>query len=361
MVLLPNTEKDAALYVLDRIHRTLLDHPVLVGKLLLQVSVSIGLATMNAHENITQTIKRADKAMYQAKSAGRNATRVFDPDMEAIALARAAMKSALQLSIANNDLMLHYQPQVHADGQVTGAEALLRWQHPQHGLIYPGSFIAMAEESDLIVDIGNWVLSTACRQLAVWSQAAQTRHLILSVNVSARQLRHPGFVNNTLALVALSGIDPSRLKLEVTESMLIDDVEGTIVKMIRLNAAGLRFSLDDFGTGYSSLTYLKRLPFSQVKIDQSFVSDIAVGDNTGNGVIARAVISLAQGLGFEVIAEGVETATQRDFLMLHGCHDFQGYYFSRPLCIDAFEAYLRPMQQSLKMPLATRISSARVN
>ena len=211
----------------------------------------------------------------------------------------------------------------------------MRWRHPEKGLIFPGEFISLAEESELIIALGQWVLDAACAQLAAWAGHEATADLSLSVNVSARQLRHPDFVPHTLALLTLSGIDPGKLKLELTESVLVDDIDAAIDTMNRLRQVGVRFSLDDFGTGYSSLSYLKQLPLYQIKIDRAFVSDIVAGDK--DGIIARAIISLSHSLGCNVLAEGVENALQRDFLAHHGCHDFQGYWFGKPVPIEEFE------------------------
>jgi diguanylate cyclase (GGDEF)-like protein len=338
LLLLPNTDQDTAVLVVERVQKNMRDIPLKTADTTLHVTFSAGLAVMSPGETIAEAIRRADKAMYRAKAAGRNTSRRYDPQMEAAISAYEELKASLQHGIQSNQLTLHYQPQVKADGTVSGAEALVRWQHPHKGLLFPNDFIPIAEESDMILALGQWVLSTACEQLAVWAQREETAHLDLSVNVSARQLRHPNFVEQVLALLETTGINPGRLKLELTESMLVEDVEGAITKMNTLKSAGVHFSLDDFGTGYSSLSYLKRLPLDQVKIDKSFVSDILSGPN--DGIIARAVISLAHGLGFSVIAEGVETESQRDFLVRHGCNDFQGYFFGRPVPIHLFETAL---------------------
>lgn len=344
LLLLPNTEQDAAIVVIERVQKSMTELRLQSANGTLRLTFSAGLAVLSPGETVIEAIKRADKALFQAKAAGRNTQRLFDPQMEAILQARDDLKIALQKSISAGQMLLHYQPQVSADGRVTGAEALVRWQHPQHGLIFPGEFIGLAEESELIVALGQWVLTTACEQLAEWARHVPTMHLQLSVNVSARQLRHPDFVQHALSLLGATGINPNKLKLELTESMLVEDMEGTIAKMNVLKAVGVSFSLDDFGTGYSSLAYLKRLPLDQVKIDKSFVSDMLADAN--DAVITRTIIDLARGLGFSVIAEGVETAAQRDFLMLHGCHDFQGYFFSRPVPLNQFEAYLHATQET---------------
>lgn len=338
LLLLPYTDQDSAMLVLERVQKSLVEIPLGVTGATLPVTFSAGLAVMLPGETITEALRRADKAMYWAKAAGRNTSRPYDLQMEAAITEYEELKASLLSGIRANQFVLHYQPQVKADGTVMGAEALIRWNHPQKGLMFPNDFIQFAEESDMIVVLGQWVLNTACQQLAAWSKNKETAHLVLSVNVSAKQLRHPDFVQHTLAMLEMAEINPRKLKIELTESMLIDDVEDAISRMNRLKAAGISFSLDDFGTGYSSLSYLKRLPLDQIKIDKSFVHDIL--STNDQGLIARAVISLAHGLGFSVIAEGVETESQRDFLTKHGCNDFQGYFFGRPVPLELFEAAL---------------------
>jgi diguanylate cyclase (GGDEF)-like protein len=335
LMVLPNTGEDDAMLVLERVKLHLGAIPVEAFGTHLRITFSSGVAAMELNETIIDTIRRADKAMFRAKSLGRNRVCLYDPDMEAGAVAREQMKAELACAIAGGQLVLHYQPQVKADGRLTGAEALVRWRHPEKGLIFPGDFISLAEESELIIALGQWVLDAACAQLAAWAGHEATADLSLSVNVSARQLRHPDFVPHTLALLTLSGIDPGKLKLELTESVLVDDIDAAIDTMNRLRQVGVRFSLDDFGTGYSSLSYLKQLPLYQIKIDRAFVSDIVAADK--DGIIARAIISLSHSLGCNVLAEGVETALQRDFLARYGCHDFQGYWFGKPVAIEAFE------------------------
>ena len=338
LLLLPDTDEETAMRVLANVQENLNDLFLQTSNTALSVTFSAGVAAMCPGEEVTEAIKRADKAMFRAKAAGRNTSCLFDPEMEAAIIAHDEMKAALKQSIQARQLILHYQAQVKKDGTVTGAEVLVRWQHPYKGLVYPSDFIPIAEESDMIIALGQWVLINACQQLAAWSTHEDTAYLHLSVNVSVKQLRHPDFVQHTLAVVNTTGIAPNKLTLELTESMLVDDLEGAIVKINLLKAAGLSFSLDDFGTGYSSLSYLKRLPLDHVKIDKSFVNDILSCSN--DGVIARTVISLAHALGFSVIAEGVETAIQRDFLVRHGCNDFQGYLFCQPLPISHFESFM---------------------
>jgi EAL domain-containing protein (putative c-di-GMP-specific phosphodiesterase class I) len=270
--------------------------------------------------------------MYQAKAANRNSLRFFDPAMQEAVEARAAVESDFRKAIVEKQFLLHYQVQVNSSGQVIGAEALVRWQHPERGMVFPGEFIPLAEETGLILPLGHRILEIACAQLAAWASKSEMSHLTLAVNVSARQFSLPNFVEEVLALIDHFGTPASKLKLELTESLLLENAEDIIAKMLALKARGVGFSLDDFGTGYSSLSYLKRLPLDQLKIDQSFVRDILTDAN--DAVIARSVIALGQSLGLAVIAEGVETEAQMDLLASLGCHAYQGYLFSRPLPID---------------------------
>lgn len=279
-------------------------------------------------ETVDDLLKRADLAMYQAKAAGCNTLRFFDPQMQAAVTARNALEADLRRGMREGQFVLHYQPQVDGDGRLTGAEALVRWQHPRRGLVSPGEFIPLAEETGLIQPLGQWVLETACAQLVAWSARSDTAHLTLAMNVSAREFRHPEFVERVLAVLDHSGADPQRLMLEFTENPLLDDMEETVAKITALKARGAGFSLDDFGTGYSSLSYLKHLPLDQVKIDQSFVRDVLTDPN--DAAIVRTIMALVQSLGLAVIAEGVETEEQRDFLARQGCHAFQGYLFGQP-------------------------------
>lgn len=259
--------------------------------------------------------------------------------MQADVEARNAFENDLRQAIIEGQFVLHYQPQVLATGQMCGAEALVRWVHPRRGLVSPGEFIPLAEKSGLILPLGDWVLKQACTHLADWARDPDTAHLTLSVNVSARQFRQPDFVAQVLSIVERSGIDPQRLKLELTEGMLVNNIEDTIDKMNALKAHGIGFSLDDFGTGYSSLSYLQRLPLDQLKIDQAFVRDLLNSPN--DLAIARTVISLGENLRMGVIAEGVETEGQRAMLASIACPSFQGYLFSKPLPIAAFMAFAR--------------------
>ncbi len=301
-------------------------------------TASIGVTLLGGpHDKVDDLLKQADLAMYQAKNTGRNAIRFFDPGMQAAVSARSALEADLREALRVGQLVLYYQPQVVGDGgRLTGAEALVRWLHPQHGMVSPAAFIPLAEESGLILPLGHWVLKTACSQLAAWAALPQLAHLTLAVNVSAHQFRQADFVDQVLAVLAETGAQPQRLKLELTESTLVNNVEDIIAKMVALKARGVGFSLDDFGTGYSSLSYLKRLPLDQLKIDQSFVRDVLTDPN--DAAIAKMIVALGASLGLAVIAEGVEIEAQRQFLASHGCHAYQGYLFSKPLPLAAFDA-----------------------
>jgi len=323
---------DKILVVLNQIYK--------LGDIAHPSTASVGATLFRGQlATIDDLMKQADLAMYKSKESGRNAVHFFDPRMEAVVRERAALQSDLRLGLAEKQLVLHYQAQVVGNGCITGAEVLVRWQHPQRGIVSPGEFIPLAEETGLILPLGRWVLETACAQLAEWAVRPEMAHLTLAVNVSALQIRQNGFVDEVLTVLRNSGADPARLKLELTESLLVHDVELTIEKMLALKNSGVNFSLDDFGTGYSSLSYLKRLPLHQLKIDQSFVRDVLIDPN--DAAIAKTVVALAHSFGLGVIAEGVETAAQRDFLASAGCHAYQGYFFSRPIPVDGFEALVR--------------------
>lgn len=287
---------------------------------------------------VSELLKQADLAMYQAKRAGRNTMCFFDPQMQAAASASAALVSDLRQAWREHQFLLDYQPQVDGHGRLTGVEALLRWEHPQRGRVPPQAFIPAAEETSLILTIGRWALDAACAQLAAWARQPGRDHLSIAVNVSARQFRHPEFVDGVMEAIAASGIAPHKLKLELTETLMADGIEITVAKMAHLKARGVTLSLDDFGMGYSSLSYLKRLPLDQLKIDREFVKDVLTDAN--DAAIARTIIGLAQSLHLDVIAEGVETPAQRDFLATHGCHHFQGYLYAPPLPIDALEDWI---------------------
>ena len=283
-------------------------------------------------------LKQADIAMYQVKASGRNALCFFDPAMQASIAHRAELERDLRLALAAGQFRLYYQNQVAQDDVVVGAEALIRWFHPERGIVSPMEFIGVAEETGLIIPIGQWVLRTACAQLKAWDGVPGRRDLQLAVNVSARQFRQVDFVDQVRAVLEETGASPSRIKLELTESMVLDNVHDTIEKMNALRALGVRFSMDDFGTGQSSLSYLTRLPLDQLKIDQSFVHNIGIAAT--DAVIIQTIIGMARNLGLEVIAEGVETPAQRAFLALNGCQLCQGYLFSRPVPPAEFESLL---------------------
>lgn len=301
-------------------------------------AASIGITLFNDRQDtVEDLLKRADMAMYQAKAAGRNTLRFFNAEMQAAVTERAALEAGLHEAILKEQFLLYYQAQVSGDGQTTGAEVLVRWNHPQRGIVSPAEFITLAEETGLILPLGHWVLNTACTRLALWAKQPEMARLSLAVNVSARQFHRDDFVEQVLAVLERTGADPQRLKLELTESLLISNIEDVIAKMSELKKFGVGFSLDDFGTGYSSLSYLKRLPLDQLKIDQGFVRDILVDPN--DAAIAKMIVALSESLGLAVIAEGVETEAQRDFLAHHGCHACQGYLFSRPLPLDEFEVF----------------------
>ena len=304
------------------------------------VSASIGVTLLNHHhDSVDEVLKQADMAMYRAKDAGRNTLRFFDPDMQQAVNRRALLETELHNGLRRAQFLLLYQPQVDSLGRVTGAEALVRWQHPVQGMIPPSEFIPLAEESGLILPLGHWVMETALRQQARWRQDPLLAHLSLAINVSARQFLQDDFVAQVLALVQQTGANPAQIKLELTESLLLDNVDSVISTMRVLKTHGLGFSLDDFGTGYSSLSYLKRLPLDQIKIDQGFVRDVLL--DASDAAIARSIIALADSLGLDVIAEGVETAAHHQFLLAHGCQAFQGYLFGRPLTLEDFESRVR--------------------
>ena len=312
---------------------------------------SIGVCLFFNHQvRVDELLKRADVAMYQAKDAGRNAIRFFDPAMQAALDARIALLADLRHALAQEQFHLEYQAQVDLQGCIVGAEVLLRWRHPERGPISPGHFIPLAEESNLIVEIGHWVLQTACDQIRSWRENPAARGLRLAVNVSARQFRQNNFVQQVEAALRTSGISPAQLKLELTESLVLHNVADTIAKMQALKNLGVGFAMDDFGTGHSSLSYLKQLPLDQLKIDQSFVRDVATDPN--DAAIVQTIIVMAKSLGLDVIAEGVETEAQLAFLRAHDCPAFQGYLFSRPVALAQFEALLlrpnkiHPLQKS---------------
>ncbi|HEY4804760.1 MAG TPA: EAL domain-containing protein [Paraburkholderia sp.] len=329
----------------ERIGETILEvlgNPYRLGDIDYRSTASIGATVFKGLQASTDDLmKQADLAMYKSKERGRNAVRLFDPEMQTVVVERAALEAALREAIEHEQFVLHYQMQIDGD-RVTGAEALVRWRHPERGLVYPADFIPVAEETGLIAALGSWVLHAACMQLARWATRPDTAHLTIAVNVSVQQLHKPDFVANVLATLQQTGARADRLKLELTESVLVDNVQEIIEKMEALKAKGIVFALDDFGIGYSSLSYLKRLPLDQLKIDRSFVRDVLVDPN--DAVIARTIVALAHSLGLGVIAEGVETEEQRAFLAAAGCYAYQGYLFCRPVPVERFEATLRGLE-----------------
>ncbi len=311
-----------------------LSQPMVLSGHELQSTCSIGVVLFLGLEvSVQDLMQHADLAMYQAKDDGRNRVRFFDPQMHASVVQRIALENALRTGLSENQLRLYHQPQVDARGQLVGTEGLVRWQHPQRGLVSPGEFIPLAEDTGLILPLGHWVLRAACEQLAQWAHDPQRRHLTVSVNVSGRQLRMPDFVEQVCAVLHSTGAPPQQLKLELTESLLLDNPQDAIQKMTALQEYGVRFSLDDFGTGYSSLAYLRQLPLSQLKIDKSFVHNLGSQDLRAAAIV-RTIVTMANNLGLEVIAEGVETAAQRDELARNGCYAYQGYLFGRPVPVE---------------------------
>lgn len=335
----PQEAASQAQIVGKKIH-TSLNRPYQLATHEYKGTVSIGIALFSDHDSSKDDLlKHADIAMYQAKKDGRNGMCFFDPLMQDAINIRANLERELREAVEQQQFQLHYQVQVNHLGIPLGAEALIRWIHPVRGLISPFHFIPLAEETGLILPIGQWVLDTACRQLNAWQQDPMTSDLTISINVSAKQFRQTYFVAQVQNILQQYAIDPGLLKLELTESTLLESIEDTISSMAGLSEMGIQFSMDDFGTGYSSLQYLKRLPLYQLKIDQSFIRDI--DDDVSDKAIVRTIIAMAQSMNLEVIAEGVETQGQRQQLFKKGCMNYQGYLFGRPVPIDEFEAMLR--------------------
>ena len=313
---------------------TAIDQPFLLEGRECHTTSSMGITVFgNQSESTNEVLQQADIAMYQAKAAGRNAMFFFAPALQASVNARVALERDLRQAIRDNQFSLYYQPQLDR-GLLTGAEALVRWRHPQRGIVTPNEFVPLAEETGLIFPLGNWVLETACLQIAAWANRPGGQHLSIAVNVSPREFRQPKFVDQVLAALDRTGANPQNLQIELSETMFGENVEDVIVRMNKLKALGVRFSLEDFGTGYSSMTYLKRLPLDQIKIDRAFVSDIL--NDPISGAVAQAIVSFAHAMGLSVIAEGVETEEQRAFLAKLGCHSFQGFLFSHPLPLGEF-------------------------
>jgi diguanylate cyclase (GGDEF)-like protein/PAS domain S-box-containing protein len=298
---------------------------------------SVGIALFCGQEvSSDELLRRADLAMYQAKSGGSSGVCFFDPEMQSSIAARLELELDLKQAIIHEEFELHFQPQFDHGGRLIGAEALIRWNSPKRGMVSPADFIDLAEETGLILPIGHWVMREACACLEGWHQNPQLAHVAISVNVSARQIALPTFAEEVQELLSFYDVDAALLKLEITESMLVDRIDEIIVKINELRAIGIRFSLDDFGTGYSSLSYLKRLPFDQVKIDQAFARGAL--ESHHDAAICRAIIALGQALSLDVVAEGIETEAQWDFFKAEGCRYGQGYLFGRPMPQEAFEA-----------------------
>lgn len=325
-----------------------LNHPYQLGDRKYRCTPSIGATLFNGNkQEIDDLMKQTDIAMHQAKEGGRNTVCIYDPQMEVSINARATLQSELRKALDNKEFQLHFQMQVDSTGHPLGVEALIRWKHPVCDMIFPDKFIPLAEETGLILPIGQWVLETACIQLKKWESDEFTRHLTLSINVSAKQFRQIDFVSYVHAAVKRHNINPKLLKIELTEGMLLENIEETIATMNSLKEIGVTFSLDDFGTGYSSLKYLKHLPLDQLKIDQSFIRELAT--NSCDKVIVRTIVTMAHSLNLKIIAEGVETEEQRQILFNSGCTNYQGYLFCKPMPVEQFEKLLRNGKERLML------------
>lgn len=349
-----HTEKEAAAAAetVGKKLLALLNQPYHLGNVTHVSGASIGITMFKGDgASADDLLKQADLAMYKSKDSGRNVCRFFDPQMETSMHERAALEKELRHALTHEQFQLYYQPQVGPEGELTGVEALVRWIHPRRGVVLPSEFIPIAEETGLILPLGNWILETACKQLAGWATRPETADLNIAVNVSARQFQQPEFVEQVISTLRRTGADANRLTLELTESVLVHNVEDVIEKMSALKSEGVNFALDDFGTGYSSLYYLKRLPLDQLKIDRSFVHDVLI--DSDDAAIARTIVGLAQTLGLKVIAVGIETTEQRVFLAVSGCHYYQGYFFSRPLPLEGLERYIASPGQVSRFVAAT--------
>lgn len=330
--------------------RNCIDQPYSLQGYEFHSTVSIGVSLFHGNNvGVEDLFKYADSAMYQSKQAGRNMLNFYDPSMQAVLEARSELEIDLRQALAQQQLSLYYQMQVDSNRHIFGAEVLLRWHHPVRGLVSPLQFIALAEETGLILPIGHFVLEAACKQLKAWQENALADKILLAVNVSARQFQQADFVDQVREVLAQTGANPHLLKLELTESMVMDNITDTIAKMQTLRLLGVRFAMDDFGTGYSSLSALKRLPITQLKIDQSFVRDIT--DDTNDIIIVKTIIGMANSLEMNVIAEGVETEAQLKLLQQCHCHAFQGYLFSKPVPLEAFEQLLSKHKLNKKFDL----------
>lgn len=334
-----SADKEEAVHQIESVAEKIissLSKPYQLGELEYSITPSIGATLFEKNEGgVDALLKQADIAMYQAKKAGRNNLKFFDPQMQKMIIEHAQLEKALIEAIEQQQFELYYQIQVDKDGKPLGAEGLIRWHHPKEGLIPPAKFIPFAEESGLIIPIGQWVLETACQRLKAWEKDPALSEITLAVNISAKQFHQANFAEIVIQTLTSSGIQPNRLKLELTESLLLEDIEDTIDTMNTLKGYGIQFSLDDFGTGYSSLQYLKRLPIYQLKIDQSFTRDLV--EDIDDEAIVRTIIAMANSLRLEVIAEGVETEAQKNSLLKLNCGQFQGYLFGKPIPLGEFE------------------------
>jgi len=336
--------RNSAAQISEKI-RSRLSAPYLLREYLHHSSSSVGVTLFHRDEcPMDDLVKQADMAMYQAKESGRNTTRFFDPSMQEAVEHRALLELGLRSAISENQLSLHYQIQVSRDHRALGGEVLLRWNHPDFGMVSPAKFIPIAEESALIIEIGEWVLAGACKQLGTWKRDGKYEKMTLSVNVSAKQFLQKDFVSIITTLINANNISPSSLKLELTEGVALEDVDTVISKMQELSTVGVQLSLDDFGTGYSSLSYLSKLPLHQIKIDQSFIRNQAT--NSKDSLMIRTIINLASNFKLDVIAEGVETDNQLSFLRQFGCNAYQGYLFGKPVPFDEFENLLNQYGES---------------
>jgi diguanylate cyclase (GGDEF)-like protein/PAS domain S-box-containing protein len=320
--------------------RLALERPFDLGAREFSITASMGASLFGSHKTtVEDLLKHADLALYKAKDSGRNALRFFDPRMQATLDHRVALENDLRLAIAREGLLVYLQPQIDAEGRIIGAEALLRWPHARLGMVEPGEFIALAEDTGMILTLGSWAMRQACERLKMWAADPALSLLQLAINVSQKQFRQRDFVAGLRQAIELSGADPTRLKIEITESMMAGDPAEALEKMHALKDIGVGISIDVFGTGYSSLSYLTQLPITQMKIDKSFVHNLP--QNPRDAVVAHTIINMARSLSMSVIAEGVETVAQFDFLLSHGCDEFQGFLFGRPMPLAAFEAIVR--------------------
>jgi diguanylate cyclase (GGDEF)-like protein len=331
LILSDQTKEDVIFRAMKRIISKV-SEPIRIGNRELNITCSAGISVHPQDGFDVETLlKNADAAMYRAKANGRNNFQFYTSEMNELVSERLMLEHSLRRALERKEFSLHYQPRVNLrTGAIDAVEALVRWQHPEYGLILPDRFIPIAEETGLIVEIGKWVLQTACAQSRAW-QDAGLPPVVVSVNLSARQLWEGGLAVFVAGILAETGIRPEHLEMELTESVVMHDTETVISTLQGLKAAGVRLSIDDFGTGYSSLSYLKRLPIDALKIDGSFVRDIDAGLSVDDGILAQAIISLGHGLHLKVIAEGVESEAQLAFLKLHQCDEVQGFYYSVPL------------------------------